>query len=298
MALLYKKVGITRRRTRCESVVVAGLITSGIACLVAGIVLMIQANTIKTSQQCQPQKVTRAISAGCEYSSEARRSGLERFLFQAQERFYELLPHKIAFKPGVTSNEIRQRYKSYDSTPTQIRFVTDEITKLTKRLENMHIRESKLALREKRAKAQLSHWMKHMFPYGVPFAYDYYSGDWLMGPNIFCWSSICFLPMDIDRALPRFQPSTVSEMETLRNKLMEINQTFAQFVENMKLGVAAGMVRTVEECKAGLDGLRKAFREVDVNGPAGKEINMYRAWLVILVNMTYLFSYQFGFIYN
>ena len=79
--------------------------------------------------------------------------------------------------------------------------------------------------------------------------------------------------MDVNRALPSFQPSTVAEMETLRNKLMEINQTFARFVENMKLGVAAGMVRTVEECKAGLDGLRAAFRDVDVNGPAGKEIN-------------------------
>lgn len=281
MAMLYKEVGIARRRTRCESVVVGGLITGGIACLIAGIVLMIQANTIKTTQQCQSQKVARAINGGCGYSNEARSSGLERFLLEAQEKFYELLPHKIASKPGVTSNEIRQRYKSYDSTPTQIKFVTDEITKLTKRLENMNITEDKLAFREKRAKAQLSHWMRHMFPYGVPFAYDYYSGDWMMGPNIFCWSSICFLPMDIDSALPHFQPSSVGEMETLRNKLMEINQTFAQFVENMKSGVAAGMVRTVEECKAGLDGLRKAFRDVDVNGPAGKEINVY-----ISVNVT------------
>lgn len=273
MALLYKEVEITRRRTRCESVVVGALITGGIACLVAGIVLMIQANSIKTNEQCQTPKVARAVNSGCRYSSEARSSGLERFLHEAQERFYELLPHKIATKPGVTSNEIRQRYKSYDSTPTRIKFVTDEIAKLTKRLENMDIKDDKLTLREKRAKAQLSHWMRHMFPFGVPFAYDYYSGDWLMGPNIFCWSSICFLPMDVNRALPSFQPSTVAEMETLRNKLMEINQTFARFVENMKLGVAAGMVRTVEECKAGLDGLRAAFRDVDVNGPAGKEIN-------------------------
>lgn len=274
MALLYKEVGITRRRTRCESVVVGGLVAGGLAFLVAGIVLMIQANNIKTSEQCQPQKYTRAINRGCGYSSEARTSGLESFLFQAQERFYELLPHKIAFKPGVTSDEIRQRYKSYDSTPTQIKFVTDEIAKLTRRLENMNITDNKLTLREKRAKAQLSHWMRHVFPYGVPFAYDYYSGDWLMGPNIFCWSSICFLPMDVGKTLWHFQPSSVNEMETLRNKLMEINQTFAQFVENMKLGVAAGMVRTVEECKAGLDGLRGAFRDVDVNGPIGKEITI------------------------
>ncbi|XP_020600943.1 uncharacterized protein LOC110040092 [Orbicella faveolata] len=287
MALLYKEVGIRKRRTRCESIVVGGLVAGGIACLVAGIVLMIQANTIKTSEQCEPQKYTRAINSGCGYSAEARSSGLERFFHQAQERFYELLPHKIAFKPGVTSDEIRQRYKSYDSTPTQIKFVTDEIAKLTKRLENMKIRDNKLTLREKRAKAQLSHWMRHVFPYGVPFAYDYYSGDWLMGPNIFCWSSICFLPMDVGKALWHFQPSSVSEMETLRNKLMEINQTFTQFVENMKLGVAAGMVRTVEECKAGLDGLRWAFRDVDINGPVGKEIKIV-CCLVRILDATYM----------
>lgn len=275
MALLYKEVGITRRRTRCESVVVGALIIAGIACLIAGIVMMIQANTVrKNNEPCQVAKVTRAVLSGCEYSREAHTSGLARFLHEAQERFYELLPHKIAFKKGVMPNEIRQRYKSYDSTPMQIKFVTDEIAKLTKRLEDMNLQENKLTLREKRAKAQLSHWMQHIFPYGVPFAYDYYSGDWLMGPNVFCWSSICFLPMDVGSALPHFQPSTVSEMEIIRNKLMEINQTFTQFVENMRLGVATGMVRTIEECKAGLDGLRGAFREVDIDGPAGKEIKV------------------------
>ena len=273
MAVLYKEVALTRRRTRCESAVVGALITGGIACLVAGIVLMVQANTKKAAEQCYSAKVSRAVNSGCGFSSEARRSGLEKFLHEAQEKFYELLPHKIGFKPAVTSVEIRQRYKSYDSTPTQIKFVTDEIAKLSARLEGMDIEENKLTLREKRAKAQLSHWMRHMFPYGVPFAYDYYAGDWLLGPNIFCWSSICFLPSDLSKALPHFQPSNVGEMETLRDKLIEINQTFAQFVANMKLGVAAGMVRTVEECKAGLDGLRGAYRDVAVNGPKGKEIS-------------------------
>lgn len=274
MAVVYKEVALTRRRTRCESAVVGALITGGIACLVAGIVLMIQANTNKANEQCQSPKIARAVKNGCRYSGEARRSGLENFLYEAQERFYTLLPHKIGFKPGVISDEVRQRYKSYDSTPTRIKFVTDEIIKLTRRLESMDIKEDKLTLREKRAKAQLSHWMRHMFPYGVPFAYDYYAGDWLMGPNIFCWSSICFLPLDLEKALPHFQPSTVREMESLRDKLIEINQTFAQFVSNMKLGVSAGMVRTVEECKAGLDGLRGAFRDVSVGGPTGEEIGL------------------------
>ncbi|XP_068734656.1 uncharacterized protein [Montipora capricornis] len=267
MALLYKEVTLTRRRTRCESFIVGALITGGIACLVTGIVLIVQANTRKATQKCQLPKTAPVINTGCEFSAEAQRSGLERFLHEAQEKFYELLPHKIVFKHDVTSDEIRQRYRSYDSRPTQIKHVTDEIADLSKRLKKLKINKDKLNLREKRAIAQLSHWMEHVFPYGVPFAYDYYAGDWLMGPNIFCWSSICFLPLDLGKALPHFQPSTLSEMETIRRKLIEVNQTLSQFLKNMKMGVAAGMVRTIEECKAGLDGLRGAFREVAVNGP-------------------------------
>ena len=272
MAGLYEEVRLTRRRTRCESVIVGALIAGGIACLVTGIILMVQANTRKSTMACElPKAAVQMVNGECEFSTEARRSGFERFLHEAQEKFYELLPHKISFKPYVTSNEIRERYRSYDSTPARIKFVTDEIAKLTRRLKNMDIKEDKLSLREKRAKAQLSHWMKHVFPYGVPFAYDYYAGDWLMGPNIFCWSSICFLPLDLGRALPHFQPSTEDEVETIREKMIEVNRTLAQFVENIKMGVTAGMVRTIEECKAGLDGLRGAFRDVAVNGPKSKK---------------------------
>ena len=88
MALHYQDVSLkTRRRTRLESIVIGALITGGIACLVAGIVLMVRANTKKDTLQCPPPKVARAINLDCGYSAEARRSGLERFLHEAQEKF-------------------------------------------------------------------------------------------------------------------------------------------------------------------------------------------------------------------
>lgn len=65
--------------------------------------------------------------------------------------------------------------------------------------------------------------MWYVFLYGVFFVYDYYFGDWFMGLNIFCWLFICFLFMDVDKVLGYFKLLFVSEMEILRNKLMEIN---------------------------------------------------------------------------
>ena len=267
----YKEVSVLRSRTRCESTIVVGIILAGLACLVAGIVLMVQANQQKAINQCLEPKTYRLTKNECSYSSEATRAGLDKFLQEAHEKFYELLPHKIAFKPYVTTSEIRLRYKTYDPSPMSIKYVTDEINKLSQKLADMEVKTDELTLREKRAKAQLSHWMRHLFPYGVPFAYDYYAGDWMMGPNLFCWSSIGFIPMDTEKTLPHFKPATAQDMETLKKKLMELNQTFAQYVENMKLGVSSGMVRTVEECKAGFDGLRQTYKDVAFHGPTGKE---------------------------
>ena len=121
--------------------------------------------------------------------------------------------------------------------------------------------------------AQLLHWAKHGFPFMLPYAYDYYVGDWMMGADIFCWNPICMIPSEVGALSAHFKPSTVIEMETLKAKFKELNYTFVQFVENMKLGVNTGMVRTVIECKAGLDGLKDKYRNVAVNGPTGKKFN-------------------------
>lgn len=188
---------------------------------------------------------------------------------RAQNKYYELNPNKIANKPGVTTAEVKNKYRSYDPAPERIKLIADESAKIVKDIEKMQVDMEKLTLIEKRAVAQLLHWARHSFPFMLPYSYDYYVGDWMMGADIFCWNPICMVPNEVQLAFKHFKPSTVSEMETLKSKFKELNQTFAQFVENMKLGVAAGMVRTIEECKAGLDGLKDKYREVAVNGPTG-----------------------------
>ena len=190
---------------------------------------------------------------------------------KAQAKYYELNPHKIALKPGVKPDEIRTKYRSYDPSPANIKRITDEALKIAKNLENMKIDMNKLTLREKRAVSQILHWTKHGFPFMVPYLYNYYVGDWMMGGDIFCWSPICIVPDEVKASLKHFKSSTVGEMEILRDKLKEIKHTFDRFVENMKLGVSAGMVRTMTECKAALDAFKDKFRNVANNGPKGKD---------------------------
>ena len=257
-----------QNQIRCLLIIVTVLGIVGLICLCVGIAFIVQA---KKSDDCTTQ--TAAQTDQCEYSKEAKRVGLDDFLRQAQDKYYELNPHKIGFKPGVEPDEIRKRYRSYDPTPNNIKWITDEAVKIADNLEKMSINMDKLTLREKRAVAQVSHWGKHGFPFMVPYLYNYYVGDWMMGGDIFCWNPMCLVPDEVKISLKHFKPSTVGEMETLRNKFKEIKQSFDRFVENMKLGVAAGMVRTVTECKAGLDAFKDKFRDVANNGPMGKKFN-------------------------
>ena len=255
-----------KRKTRC---LIALFVFLGIACLVfffVGIALIAEARRKDDDSKTKPQ------GTGCDYSEEAKRVKLDAFLQRAQNKYYELNPNKIANKPGVTTAEVKNKYRSYDPAPERIKLIADESAKIVKDIEKMPVDMEKLTLIEKRAVAQLLHWARHSFPFMLPYSYDYYVGDWMMGADIFCWNPICMVPNEVQLAFKHFKPSTVSEMETLKSKFKELNQTFAQFVENMKLGVAAGMVRTIEECKAGLDGLKDKYREVAVNGPTGEKI--------------------------
>lgn len=255
-----------QNQTRCLMIIGALVLFVGLICLFVGIALIALS---KKSDKCDSKQTT---TGQCEYSEEAKRVGLGGFLQKAQDRYYELIPNKIASKKGIEAAEIRKKYRSYDPTPANIKRITDEAAKLVKELEEMGINMDKLTLREKRAVAQIAHWAKHGFPFMVPYLYNYYVADWMMGGDIFCWNPMCLIPSEIKTSLVHFKPSTVAEMGTLRDKFKEVKNSFDQFVSNMKLGVTAGMVRSVAECKAGLDAFKDKFRDVSVNGPTGKKL--------------------------
>ena len=140
-----------------------------------------------------------------------------------------------------------------------------------KELENLEVSTEKLKQFEKRVLAQAKYWVYHVFPYGVPYGYDYYVGDWLLGPDIFCWSPMCVVLGELQVALTKyFKPETIKDLELVKIKIQEAGQGFRTYVDNLRLGIAAGMVRNVEVCVDGWKSMASAFRSVQVNGEHGR----------------------------
>ena len=51
-------------------------------------------------------------------------------------------------------------------------------------------------------------------------------------------------------------------MEVIRNILESYNKSISRYTQNVKLGVKAGMVGSIEECRAGIDSLKEYFSHI------------------------------------
>ena len=241
--------------------VLAGfLAVTGLVCLITGIVLL------RRDTPCD--QATPEISERCSYSDEAARHGLDAVLQKVQNSYYRLHPNRIAYKPRVSPLEIREKYRSYDPSPSNIKIITDEAWALLDEINKIHFEVHKLKPRERKALAQVKHYLQHIF--GTPYDVNYYAGDFLMGPNLWCWQPLCDVTHEIKYSLYHFKPNTTKDLETLQEKLAEIKETFVQYRKNMEYGVLVGMVRSVEECKAGINGLTSYFRQISIKGAKGK----------------------------
>ncbi|XP_001632923.2 uncharacterized protein LOC5512641 isoform X1 [Nematostella vectensis] len=204
----------------------------------------------------------------CAPSDEAKRSGLYDLLEKLHSSYYEMYPNKIAYKRPVTVEEIRRKYRAHDPSPATKRRTTDRIKALLKEVDEFKVDNTKLKPREAKALAQARFTVKYMF--GKPYDMNYYAGDYMLGPNLWCMMQpICTVGGDISANLRYFRPNSTADLETLRNKLMEINSTFTQYITNLRYGVNAGMVRTVEQCKRGINGLTESYPSIAFKGALG-----------------------------
>ena len=259
-----------RGRTRSgRFALVTSISLVGIAFLITGITLLVKRHSVicdatrgKNKQQ-QEMKMEK-----CSSSEEAERSGLKVFLQKVQKQTFDLHPFLIALKPKVSAQEIRSKFRVYNPTPSSLQHVTDTARKLIQEFKEMRINTRKLKPRERKSLAQLSHFLRHTF--GTPYDGNYYLGDFLLGPNVFCWQHICRVGDSLKRSLRFFKPSDVNGLEVLIEKLAEVNNTFQIYTENLRYGVVAGMVRSVHECQAGLDAMKRLYFNISLLGPNGK----------------------------
>ena len=258
------------------------LAVTGLICLIIGIVFLAR------DISCDQESTLKPSSDRCSYSDEAKRSGLDAFLMKVQNSYYRLHPNKIASKRGVSPSEIRQKYRSYNPSPSNIKLVTDEAWRLLEEENKINLEMHKLKPREKKALAQVKHYLQHVF--GTPYDVNYYAGDFLLRPNLWCWQPLCDVPYEIKSSLHYFKPNNTKDLENLQRKLAEIKETFVQYRKNMEYGVSVGMVRTVEQCKAGINGLTECFRRILLKGQTVR--NPVKFFPIVFLNFLLSFAHS------
>ena len=241
------------------------------ACLVVGSIF-ISKSTKKL--ECRETRSQKGSPDFCSYSDEAGRIGLGQFLSKVQAAFYDLHPEMLPFKTGISSREMKQNYKPYDPSPSTIKLRTDVARGLLNELQGMSVENHKLKPREKKAFSQVEFFLRHVF--AVAYDGNYYTGDWLIGPDLLCYKPICLTTYTFHESVRYFQPSNVADMESLKRMLFQTGQTFSQYESNLKYGVMAGMVGSKETCEAGKDSMKSLFPKVMLKGENGKKTMFVR----------------------
>ena len=189
---------------------------------------------------------------------------LKSFIKKVQKAYYAMNPNKIVYMPDVTVAHIRQEFSAYDARPSAIKKRTDKARSLYAEVKAMQFNKKTMAHRERKALAQVKHYLQSNF--GSPYDENYYAGDWMMGPNYFCWQPICSIGSDLgghfNTKTYGFQPVKFEDVVFVINAIEKHGQSVTQYVANIKYGVKAGMVRSVEDCKSGLNSIKARFPNI------------------------------------
>ena len=252
------------RSCNSQRLIVGIIVVLGIICLVIGIVLISFAKDKSKDENCtgkQTQNGTeKLISNVCVPSEEAVRVSLYEMLQKIQDEVFALNPHILIFKPQTTNQEIRHHFKPYDPTPSEIKRRTDEAWRLLSEINATKVDVTKLKLRERKALSQVKFYLRHVF--GQAYDGNYYAGDWMLGPNFFCWQPICYIGREMSDHLAAFAPRNISDIEVIHGILKAYNKSITQYMENVELGVKTGMVGSIEECRGGLDSFKGVFSHI------------------------------------
>ena len=238
--------------------------------LIVGIVLLAKSK----SKDSEPKNTEGEQGSGsgkdrCSYSAEAERAGVGNFIQKVQDKFFELHPQYLIYKPGgVQAEQLKETFKPYNPDPKNLKRITDTARDLLKELKKLSVSARQLKPREKKALAQVKHYLENHF--GTPFDGGYYAGDFLMGPNLFCWQSICNVgSSDVKHGLGNLRPKNLDDVRLVLDDMKLVAKTFAQYIVNLKFGINAGMVRSKEECIAGINAFKRSYLQVSLKGDTG-----------------------------
>lgn len=217
------------------------------------------------------ERKTQLASTRCILSLEANSSNFSAMLQKIETTFFHVLhPRFIYARPGVTPEEIRSVFRPWDPSPSKIKSRTDEANKLLEELNALKINITLLKLRERKA----LHVAKSILLNNqgwAPYGANYYAGDWMLGPNFFCWDIICTVLYDFNVVISHFKPKNISDLRKLEDIIKQHNETFERYIANLKLGVRAGFVRSKQACEGGIHNMHYTFyRNIALGNETGE----------------------------
>lgn len=251
---------------------------TGVVCLIVGIALLgtnkassdvalrgslpsVDISHVDKNDISTDPTTSRNFTESCSYSREFQKSGLADFVQKVKVLFYKLHPYELPYKPGVTSDDIRLNFEAFNPLPSSIKNVTDTSMLLLRELKSLRINTEALKAREAKAVAEMKHFLYHSF--GNVYDFDYYSGQWMLGPNRFCHMQIIAqMPFHFRLFLKKLSPETVQDMEVIEEALKSFGNGIKQYHQNIKLGLRTGMIGSIEECKVGLDCIKQVYPKI------------------------------------
>lgn len=265
-----------------ERIALMALILVGIVLVIVGIVLLAMASSTKCSGNEKPtggqstSSPSHQTSKRCEFSAEAGRIGLDEFINRVKETYFNTHPFSVPFHPDIVYSlesieRVKREYVAYDPTPSVIKNRTDISWALLKEISSKGVNMNALKPRERKSLTQVKHYLKHIF--GQPYDVNYYAGDWMMGPNLFCWQPICYHGYDFYNGMIYHKPFNAADVKLIKAKLETHKAGILQYIENMKMGIRKGMVRSVEECVAGADSVKRKYLNVSLYNETGKHFH-------------------------
>ncbi|KAK3737262.1 hypothetical protein QZH41_019871 [Actinostola sp. cb2023] len=259
------------RNVRLVKAAIVALAVIGVVCLIVGIVLIAVGATRK---QC-PSVQSQTSDSFCGYSDEAKRVGFDQFIDRVKKTYYEVHPFVMYDDPGVRQSSdqedvvrrVKTEYVAYDTTPSVLKKRTDTALKMLDELNGLDFAEEKLKPRERKAVLQLKHFLQQIF--GQPYESNYYTGDWMLGPGMFGFRSICRMGYNLINAMRYHKPKSLKDVELIQTKLVTHQKAVERYIENMKMGVLKGMVRNVEACQVGIHFIKREYYNISMLNETG-----------------------------
>lgn len=247
------------KRCRVVASTVGVILLVSLTLFVVGLVLIL-------NNKCDDSEETAGNVDLCRHSDEAIKSGLIDLLANVRRTSNEVCPCAAFLTPSNKKLVPPREYLN----PVTIKDTTDQARSLFKQLKSLTIDESKLTPRELRSLAEVENFLSHNF--GDPEE-DYYTGSWLLGPNIMCTSDyMCrwFKYHIIYTAV--VPPKSLQDILQIRKALAYYNKTVYQYMENIRYGVRSGMVQSIEACLAGLYAIKTAYIKIAEFNAIGKRL--------------------------